>query len=335
MDLNMISCICILQRLHLLMLADYLTISEEPMLPRRQIPRPFDDIEYLEEDLNGSNEVAATSLPVPSRIQRILLTLRDSLQTAFNSFGICRLYPRRPSFEPSKFIPSSLLARLCPTIVQGPDSQAQVLLPPYPFPNMTVYRLITWMNSGSHRKLETEVQRLIEEVIQADGFDTQRLEGFSVRRSLQELDMDEGGEKIVFPDDWIEANVALNIPTKSREEGPKKYTVPRFHYHPLIQVIRTAFADIQAGTFHFMPFKRLWKDPLDSNQERLYDELYISDVWLDAQDNLQKLPKEPGCSLERIIAGLMFFSDVTHLTNFGTAKAWPLYLYFGNLTKYV
>jgi hypothetical protein len=41
-----------------------------------------------------------------------------------------------------------------------------------------------------------------------------------------------------------------------------------------------------------------------------------------------------GCSLERVIAGLMFFSDATHLANFGTAKAWPLYLYFGNLTKY-
>jgi hypothetical protein len=30
----------------------------------------------------------------------------------------------------------------------------------------------------------------------------------------------------------------------------------------------------------------------------------------------------------------MFFLDATHLANFGTAKAWPLYLYFGNLTKY-
>ncbi|KAG1811066.1 hypothetical protein DFJ58DRAFT_673802, partial [Suillus subalutaceus] len=38
--------------------------------------------------------------------------------------------------------------------------------------------------------------------------------------------------------------------------------------------------------------------------------------------------------LEHVIAGLMFFSDTTHLANFGTAKAWPLYLYFGNLTKY-
>ncbi|KAJ7764935.1 hypothetical protein B0H16DRAFT_432430 [Mycena metata] len=30
----------------------------------------------------------------------------------------------------------------------------------------------------------------------------------------------------------------------------------------------------------------------------------------------------------------MWWSDSTHLANFGTAKAWPLYLYFANLSKY-
>jgi hypothetical protein len=199
---------------------------------------------------------------------------------------------------------------------------------------MTVYRLMSWMNSGSHRKSENEVQRLVKDILQADDFDVKHLEGFSVRRSLRELDDDEGAEKVNFPDDWIKTDVSIDIPTKSKEEGPKTYTIPGFHYRPLVEVIRAAFADVQAGAFHLLPFKRLWKDPLDGTQERLLDELYTSDAWLEAQDNLQKLPRVPGCSLERVIAGLMFFSDATHLANFGTAKAWPLYLYFGNLTKY-
>ena len=183
-------------------------------------------------------------------------------------------------------------------------------------------------------KSEAEVQRLVKDVLQEDNFDIKHLEGFSVRKSLREFDRNENGEKITFPDNWIEASVTVNIPTKPREEGLKTYTIPGFHYRPLVEVIRAAFADVQAGAFHLLPFKRLWKDPLDDHQERIFDELYTSDAWLDAQDNLQKLPKEPGCSLERVIAGLMFFSDATHLANFGTAKAWPLYLYFGNLTKY-
>ncbi|KAG2338730.1 hypothetical protein BDR05DRAFT_977988 [Suillus weaverae] len=224
----------------------------------------------------------------PTRLQHIILTLRDTLQTAFNSFGLCHLYPCCPSFEPNKFILSSLLAKTCPTILPLP----------YPFPNMMIYRLMTWMNFGSNQKSETKVQCLVKDVLQADDFDTKHLEGFSVRKNLQELDRNVGGENFTFPDDWIETSVNINIPMKLNSKESKSYTVPQFYYQPLV-------------------------------------ELYTSDAWLEAQDNIQKLPKEPGCSLERIIAGLMFFSDATHLANFRTAKAWPLYLYFGNLTKYV
>lgn len=191
------------------------------------------------------------------------------------------------------------------------------------------------MNSGSNKKSEVEIKRLVHDVLQANDFDIKDLEGFSVRGSLRELDQDKSGERIAFSDDWVESDVTINIPTKSPEEGSIPYTIHGFHYRPLVEVIRTAFADVQARSFHLSPFKRLWKDPLDGHQERIFDELYTSDAWLGAQDDLQRLPKEPNCSLERVVAGLMLFSDATHLANFGTAKAWPLYLYFGNLTKYV
>lgn len=323
------------------MFTDILNLSGEIALQTRRIPRPLDDIEPEPSDLNYSDSAGipsaqTVSLPARSRIQRIILTLRDTLQTAFNSFGLCRLYPRRPSFEPDHFIPSELLAKTSPTAAQleGDDSPAKVFAPPYPFPNMTTYRLMSWMHSGSNMISETKVSHLVKDVIMAEDFDRNHLENFSVKRSLRELDSDERGRGVTFPDDWIQTNVAFDIPTRSREDGPRPYKVPEFHYRPLVEVIRAAFADVQARAFHLFPFQRLWKDPLDGHQERIYDELYTSDAWLEAQDGVQRLPKEPGCSLERVIAGLMFFSDATHLANFGTAKAWPLYLYFGNLTKY-
>jgi len=207
-------------------------------------------------------------------------------------------------------------------------------LPPHPFPNMTIYRLINWMNSGSHRKSEAEVTRLVNDVLQAKDFDPKHLEGFSTKKSLQELDSNINRSGVEFPDDWMQAGVKISIPTKLGEDDSRPFTVPGFHFRPLIKVLQSAFADVQASAFHLLPFKRLWKDPLDNHEERIFDELYTSDSWLNAQDELQKLPREPGCSLERIIAGLMFFSDATQLANFGTAKAWPLYMYFGNLTKY-
>jgi len=257
------------------------------------------------------------------------------LQTTFNSFGLCRLYPRRPSFEPNKFILSSLLAQTCPTATQGNDSPSKLFVPPFPFSNMTIYQLLTWMNSGSTWVLETKVVDLVKNVMLVEDFNRNHLRGFSVRQSLWELDKDKSRKGITFPDDWINTDVTINIPTKLGNDRPMPYTISGFHYRPLIEVIRAAFTDVQAGAFHLFPFKRLWKDSLDGHQEWIYDELYTSDAWLEAQDGIHKLPREFGCRLEHVIAGLMFFSDATHLANFGTAKAWPLYVYFGNLMKYV
>jgi hypothetical protein len=137
------------------------------MLPRRHIPRTFIDIEHSAEDLIDVNNYDVPLLQACSRIQYVLLTLRDTLQTAFNSFGIYHLYPCRPSFEPNKSIASSLLVRSHP-IIQGTGSEENVLLLPYPFLNMTVYCIMSWMNSGSHQKLEAEVQHIVKDVLQPD-----------------------------------------------------------------------------------------------------------------------------------------------------------------------
>ncbi|KAJ7119214.1 hypothetical protein C8R43DRAFT_901112, partial [Mycena crocata] len=47
-----------------------------------------------------------------------------------------------------------------------------------------------------------------------------------------------------------------------------------------------------------------------------------------------ELPQTPTPNLETIIAAFMFWSDGTHLANFGTASLWPLYTSFGNQSKY-
>jgi hypothetical protein len=40
-------------------------------------------------------------------------------------------------------------------------------------------------------------------------------------------------------------------------------------------------------------------------------------------------------NLKALVAALMVASDETHLTDFGNAKAWPIYLMLGNLSKYI
>ena len=47
------------------------------------------------------------------------------------------------------------------------------------------------------------------------------------------------------------------------------------------------------------------------------------------QAQLKEHP-EPGPEYEVVVA-----ADSTHLANFGMAALWPIYTYFGNLSKYV
>jgi hypothetical protein len=41
---------------------------------------------------------------------------------------------------------------------------------------------------------------------------------------------------------------------------------------------------------------------------------------INAHIELQKQPPEEGCTLKPIVAALMFWSDLTHLANFGNAS---------------
>ena len=66
----------------------------------------------------------------------------------------------------------------------------------------------------------------------------------------------------------------------------------------------------------------------------VHGELYTSQAWRDAEYALQNSPPVEGCDLPRAIAAFMFYSDSTNLAQFGNAKAWPIYVFFGNQSKY-
>jgi hypothetical protein len=71
--------------------------------------------------------------------------------------------------------------------------------------------------------------------------------------------------------------------------------------------------------------------PLPAGHESLYNEAYTSRSML---KEFSELPQTAEPYLETIIAAYMFWSDSTHLANFGDASLWPLYTYFGNQSKY-
>ncbi|KAJ3887325.1 hypothetical protein GG344DRAFT_80858, partial [Lentinula edodes] len=103
--------------------------------------------------------------------------------------------------------------------------------------------------------------------------------------------------------------------------------------------IRAAFADRLASQFHFAPFK-LFQEIEDDNGEtisqRVQTDIYNSDVFLEEHKNLRRAPTDDkDCKREKVVSALMCWSDATQLANFGTAKLWPIYMLFGNLSKYI
>ncbi|KIK92915.1 hypothetical protein PAXRUDRAFT_790802 [Paxillus rubicundulus Ve08.2h10] len=294
----------------------------------------------------GDNPSTANPETRPGLIRRVILRVRGSFRTGVDYFGMCRHYLYSPSFEPDSFVPSAQLARACPILQKRahPISQPRCPSPPFPFPNMTIYRLMQWMNTGSKHKSEGEITKLVNNVLLADDFDTKDLQGFASSKYhglLDKAGTEEGNqegsvEEVLFPDNWKVRSVEIEVPTRTKAVtgSSNTFLIPGFHYRSLVEVIRSAFSDVQAKAFHLWPFEQIWNDPITGASQRVFGELYTSDSWINAHAALQKQPPEPGCNLERVIVGLMFFSDATHLATFGNAKAWPLYLYFGNLSKY-
>ncbi len=75
----------------------------------------------------------------------------------------------------------------------------------------------------------------------------------------------------------------------------------------------------------------------DDEDERAYSEIFNADVALEEDAAMRAQPRQPGDpdDLEYCVTLICLYSDATRLTNFGTSKLWPLYMYIGNQSKYV
>ncbi|KIM68342.1 hypothetical protein SCLCIDRAFT_20244 [Scleroderma citrinum Foug A] len=88
-----------------------------------------------------------------------------------------------------------------------------------------------------------------------------------------------------------------------------------------------------SASFHTTPYTQHWKTA-DHRTIDIFSESFASPEMIDAYKEINALPREPGDDLECVVAGLMVWSDSTHLTNFGDASMWPFYLFLANQSKY-
>ncbi|KAG9014300.1 hypothetical protein FRB90_005422 [Tulasnella sp. 427] len=292
-------------------------------------------------------------------------------RTLRNNFSVFREYLQKPLRIPDEDAPLETLSIDPGSLNSNSDKKTldqKLANTIKPFENMSTYRIGHWFHSCAGKLGRRSLADLINHVIKADDFSADDLPGAQtmekLNAALDKLDKPEheaqetgnvpnGAERVsVNGDGWVEESVRIEIPTgvkqpnksgSTNNQGPPSvpFDVPGSFRRPLVGVIKSAFQSDLARDFHYEPFRLFQARPVsecrgsDEPLLRLHDELYSSDAWITEQQKLDQLPPEPGCNLPKAIAALMFWSDATHVSQFGQSKMWPVYLFFGNLSKWL
>jgi hypothetical protein len=215
------------------------------------------------------------------------------------------------------------------------DTSTSPSTPPLVHRNQSIELLMNWKNSGPSTKSDGEINRLVDEVLLNPHFNLEDLQGFRAARENRQSD--KADENSPFLDSFQTATVEIEVPSGSKEVPPAKFSIPGLRYRKIPAVIQAMFASPLASKFHLSPFKLFHKAP-GGEEERVFCEVYDTDAYIEENDKIQRAPvppDDPDCKREKAVAALMLWSDATHLANFGTAKLWPIYMFLGNLSKYV
>ncbi|QRW12580.1 colossin-A [Ceratobasidium sp. AG-Ba] len=124
---------------------------------------------------------------------------------------------------------------------------------------------------------------------------------------------------------------------KSMRSTSEQLSVSGLHSRTILDGIRRGFTRNKKQYFHYEPFESRWIPPgsAGSSAQTISDEMYTSPAMLDAHKEVQRLEiADSSCRLPRVVAAVMLGSDGLQLGAFSTKKAWVLYMWLGNLSKY-
>jgi hypothetical protein len=213
----------------------------------------------------------------------------------------------------------------------------------YPYPNRNSFRLGNWYWNGGMQKSQSGFKELITIVGDPD-FRLANVRNVKWDNINDILIKDDQEEWLDEDAGWTRTPVTISVPYQAHRgaplldgNGPKHFKIGHLYHRSLVSVIREKLSNpTDHPHFYYEPFKLNWRPQArDSGPEvRTYGELYTSPAFADAHRELQEMALEPGCDLQRVVVTLMFWSDATQLTLFSDAQLWPLYLFFGNESKY-
>ena len=289
---------------------------------------------------------AESSAPPPA-------TLPAPIETNPNNLGVFRRYPHIPSWYPEA---GQSLNSICdaPALDAPPPPPINPYAiheiytgaepsPHEPFSSRTAAILMAAYHDGTGQKSAAHLDALTKAMSNDPEFDIHELKHFSTEKENVRLDAFLQDENIEHPfrknDGWHQVCVTIRVPVKGRcrpEGEASQIDIPGLYHRRLLNIITTVYSDERSKGFHFTPFQQFWipDESSPEQRERIYSEIYTSDVAIEYQRSIDILPRIESDNLERVVIPLMFASDSAHLTSFGSASVWPIYVGFGSQTKY-
>jgi len=309
---------------------------------QRQFPRIWRDFEATSYSpitvVHQTNELVFEERIVPPQVQEqsALLSAPDMAQPSssrspLDAFRVCRVFGSPPT-------PS-------PATKHGEPHQAATSfgLPGHPFGSDSTYELIRAAILGPSSKTIPGMDG-IADLIRSGKVTAEELTGsrFNAATELHRLDRF-AETSSVAGGPWQTGSVKIRMPCIrshnpqfSTEAEAPEFKVPGVHYHSLVDIIVSKVSDpTSSGSFVCRPFTEWWCPPGGGRPIRIYGEAYSSDIAVQLSEEIRGIPPLSGTPhIEDVIVLLMLGSDATHLANFGTASLWPIYLFFGNMSKY-
>jgi hypothetical protein len=296
----------------------------------------------------------------PEDILRSIPPASESLahHTCPNSYGVYQIYPDgEPSYSLDEIY--SLNSVINDSLETAKDSEEDSDSRPWwatapssdknrsyyaPFPTTSHFRLMCWFYDGSPSKTLSALDDLVQKVLLASDFKCEDLVGFRAACKAERLDQSHHtSSRFSANDGWIESSVEITLPAEgvkhTSERHAPKFEVPGLVHHQLLHIIKAALQESSTKHFHIFPYQEFWEPLPGSPPEHIYSELYTSNSFLAEHKkihaNCSRQDLDSGSELKNVIVAITLWSDSTHLTSFGNASLWPIYLYVGNLSKYI
>ncbi|KAI5828163.1 hypothetical protein K523DRAFT_364173, partial [Schizophyllum commune Tattone D] len=321
------------------------------------LPQGPGELHTAYDNMHESSPVHEQEATRPSR--RVILHVHDNVRSAPNRFGVTRVYRRRPTNIPDMHAtPDDLLDARVST-VRGPKKR-RIKDIIWPYPNVSSFLFNHLHHTGGTKKTLNERDRSFE-LMNDRRFHNEDLRGVNFKKIDELIAAD-----VQSPwqgSGWTKTDVTIAIPTGQKMTSAKRkqrareraaarrndtvqpagsddncyhFKVENVHTRSLMHILKTTVAEDELSKeFHWHPFEEQWTPPYDGFvSESIYGELYSSEAFRRAERELLATPAEPGCDLPRVIAAYMAWSDATQIAQFGPSKAWPLYIFFGNLSMH-